>query len=184
MSKLPGMLPSSARFHIDAGNSWAWATHYLHLNSISNYRIAMGFGSMGWAPGAAVGAASAQDEAPVVCITGDGSYLMSGQEITVAVQQRLSIIFIVLNDSVFGMVKHGQRIGGAEQIGYELPRVDFSLMAQAVGARGIAIRSAQAFDELDIHSLLDGNGPVLLDIHIDSEEVPPMASRLKGLGRG
>ncbi len=184
MSKLPGMLPSSARFHIDAGNSWAWATHYLHLNSISNYRIAMGFGSMGWAPGAAVGAASAQGEALVVCITGDGSYLMSGQEITVAVQQQLSMIFIVLNDSAFGMVKHGQRIGGAEQIGYELPRVDFSLMAQAVGARGIAIRNAQALDELDIHSLLDGNGPVLLDIHIDSEEVPPMASRLKGLGRG
>ncbi len=108
---------------------------------------------------------------------------MSGQEMTVAVQQRLSVIFIVLNDSAFGMVKHGQRIGGAEQIGYELPRVDFSLMAQAVGARGIAIRNAQALDELDIRSLLDGSGPVLLDIHIDSEEVPPMASRLKGLGR-
>jgi len=184
MSKLPGMLPSSARFHIDAGNAWAWATHYLHLNAIANYRVAMGFGSMGWAIGAAVGAATAQDKAPVVCITGDGSYLMSGQEMTVAVQQRLSVIFVVLNDSAFGMVKHGQRIGGAEQIGYELPGVDFSLMAKAVGARGIAIRNAQALDELDIRSLLDGNGPVLLDIHIDSEEVPPMASRLKGLGRG
>jgi len=184
MSKLPDMLPSSARFHIDAGNSWAWATHYLHPHSASNYKIAMGFGSMGWAIGAAVGAACAQDEAPVVCITGDGSYLMSGQEITVAVQQQLSVVFVVLNDSAFGMVKHGQRIGGAEQIGFELPGVNFAMMAQAVGARGVTISNAQALDELDLCALLEIGGPVLLDIHIDAEEVPPMDARLKDLGRG
>ena len=184
MSKLPDMLPSSARFHVDAGNSWAWATHYLHLNSASKYKIAMGFGSMGWAIGAAVGAACAQDEAPVVCITGDGSYLMSGQEITVAVQQQLSVVFVVLNDSAFGMVKHGQRIGGAEQIGFELPGVNFAMMAQAVGARGVTISNVQALDELDLGALLEIGGPVLLDIHIDAEEVPPMAARLKDLGRG
>jgi acetolactate synthase-1/2/3 large subunit len=184
MSKLPGMLPSSARFYVDAGNSWAWATHYLHPHSVSNYKIAMGFGSMGWGIGAAVGAACAQDEAPVVCITGDGSYLMSGQEITVAVQQQLSVVFVVLNDSAFGMVKHGQRIGGAEQIGFELPGVNFAMMAQAVGARGVTIPNAQALDELDLGALLEIDGPVLLDIHIDAEEVPPMAARLKDLGRG
>ncbi|MBL1261686.1 MAG: thiamine pyrophosphate-binding protein [Thiotrichaceae bacterium] len=184
MSKLPELLPSTARYHVDAGNSWAWATHYLHLNTTSNYKIAMGFGSMGWAVGASVGAACAQKEAPVVCITGDGSYLMSGQEITVAVQQQLSVIFVVLNDSAYGMVKHGQRIGGAEEIGFELPTVDFALMAQAVGARGVTIRNAQELDELDITSLLSERGPVLLDVHIDAEEVPPMASRLKELNRG
>ncbi len=182
MSKLPELLPSAARYHIDAGNSWAWATHYLHLNAASNYQVAMGFGSMGWAVGASVGAACAQKGAPVVCITGDGSYLMSGQEITVAVQQQLSVIFVVLNDSSYGMVKHGQRIGGAEEIGFELPSVDFALMAQAAGARGVSIRNAQELDELDVTSLLSEKGPVLLDIYIDAEEVPPMASRLKELG--
>ena len=184
MAKLPGMFPLAARYHIDAGNSWAWATHYLHLNSVLNYRIAMGFGSMGWAIGASVGAACAQDEAPVVCITGDGSYLMSGQEITVAVQQQLPVIFVVLNDSAYGMVKHGQRLGGAEQIGFELPSVDFAMMARAVGAKGVTVHNAQELDELDMNSLLDTKGPVLLDIHIDSEQIPPMASRMKELGRG
>jgi len=184
MGKLPGLLPSKSRYHIDAGNSWAWATHYLHLNSVLNYRIAMGFGSMGWAIGAAVGAASAQDEAPAVCITGDGSYLMSGQEITVAVQLQLPVIFVVLNDHAFGMVKHGQRLGGAEAIGFELPPVNFAMMARAVGAVGISVENAQQLDELEIDQLLDTKGPVLLDIHIDPEEVPPMASRMKELGRG
>ena len=82
------------------------------------------------------------------------------------------------------MVKHGQRIGGAEQIGFELPRVNFAMMAQAVGARGVTISNAQALDELDVCALLEIGGPVLLDIHIDAEEVPPMAARLKDLGRG
>ncbi len=184
MGKLPAMFPLATRFHVDAGNSWAWATHYLHLNSVSNYHIAMGFGSMGWAIGAAVGAASAQSDAPVVCISGDGSYLMSGQELTVAVQQQLSVIFVILNDSAYGMVRHGQRIGGAEQIGFELPSVDFAMIARAMGARGMTVRNAQELDELDVASLHESNGPVLLDVYIDPEEVPPMASRLKELGRG
>ena len=109
---------------------------------------------------------------------------MSGQEITVAVQLQLPVIFVVLNDHAFGMVKHGQRLGGAEAIGFELPPVDFAMMARAVGAVGISVENAQQLDELEIDQLLDTKGPVLLDIHIDPEEVPPMASRMKELGRG
>ncbi len=184
MKKLPAMFSEATRYHVDAGNSWAWATHYLHLNFASNYETSMSFGSMGWAIGAAVGAACAQNKAPAVCITGDGSYLMSGQEITVAVEQQLPVIFVILNDNAYGMVKHGQRIGGAEEIGFELPAVDFAMMARAVGARGVTVKNAAALDALDIPSLLEDGGPLLLDVYIDSEEVPPMASRLKELARG
>jgi len=181
MRTLPEKLPSASRFHIDAGNGWAWATHYLHLNTTANYRVGMHFGSMGWAIGASVGAACAQDDSPSVCITGDGSYLMSGQEITVAVQQNLSVVFIVLNDSAYGMVMHGQRLNGAESVGFDLPNVDFAMMARAVGAKGVTVRNSEELDELDICTLLGEGGPVLIDIHIDPEEVPPMASRIKDL---
>ncbi|MBL1261598.1 MAG: hypothetical protein COB33_013840 [Thiotrichaceae bacterium] len=58
---------------------------------------------------------------PIACITGDGSYLMSGQEITVAVAEQLPVIFVVLNDGCLGMVKHGQALGGGEPIGFQLP---------------------------------------------------------------
>ncbi len=181
MSQLPGILPEASRFFIDTGNSWAWATHYMHLNSVSNYHIAMNYGAMGWAIGAAVGAAFVKENSPTVCITGDGSYLMNGQEITVAVQHQLPVIFVILNDNGYGMVKHGQRMGGAEEIGYELPHVDFAMMARAVGATGVTVRHAQDLDELDMKALLSGGGPLLLDIHIDPEEVPPMGSRIREL---
>lgn len=183
MSLLPKKLPMKSRFYIDAGNGWAWATHYLHLEAEQNYRVGMRYGSMGWAIGAAIGAAIAKPDLPIVCVTGDGSYLMSGQELTVAVELRLPVIFIILNDSALGMVKHGQRMAGAEQVGFELPRVNFAMMAQAVGATGITLSTAAEFDALDIQALFDGvDGPLLLDVHIDGEEVPPIHERIKELG--
>src|SRR5690606_28066993 len=106
------------RIFIDAGNAWAWATHYLtRSNNEGHYHIAMGFGSMAWSIGAAIGCALANRAAPTLCIVGDGSYLMSAQEITVAAQQKLPVVFLVLNDSAMGMVMHGQRLGGQESIG-------------------------------------------------------------------
>jgi len=106
---------------------------------------------------------------------------MSGQEITVALQEKLSVIFIVLNDSSLGMVKHGQRMTGAEQTGYELPQVDFAMLAQAMGVRGVSIRCPQDLLELSIDNKWLAEGPVLLDVHIDKEQVPPIFSRINAL---
>ena len=104
---------------------------------------------MGWAIGSAVGVALACPGCPVVCLTGDGSVLMSGQELTVAVQEKLPIIFVVLNDAGLGMVKHGQRLTGAENIGFQLPRVDFSSFAKAMGAHAQVIDSPKDVLSLD-----------------------------------
>lgn len=137
---------------------------------------------MGWAIGAAVGTSLGCPTNPVVCVTGDGSLLMSGQEITVAVQERLPVIFIVLNDSALGMVKHGQRLTGAESIGFELPAVDYCAFAKAMGAAAFTIRSLQDLLDLDVDAMCNRAGPTLLDARIDPEEVPPMTVRLRGLG--
>jgi acetolactate synthase-1/2/3 large subunit len=158
-------------------------THYLHLKTCSNYRVGMGFGAMSWGIGAAVGTALGNPSAPVVCVTGDGSFLMSGQELTVAVAERLAVIFVILNDSSLGMVKHGQRLGGGEAIGYQLPAVDFALMAKAMGAEGYVIRTLQDLKAIDITKICRRLGPTVLDVHIDAESVPPIGSRLKSLGR-
>ena len=73
-------IPFGFRLHIDAVNAWAWFTHYYHrANAQGHYHIAMGFGSMGWAIGSAVGNCFGSKQ-PNICITGDGSYLMSGQD--------------------------------------------------------------------------------------------------------
>lgn len=204
MNDLGRLFPPGTRFHADAGNSVAWSTHYLQprdrrqgerrqtshrrfdvgrrRNDGSWLRVTMDFAPMGWAIGAAIGTALANREVPVVCITGDGSLLMNGQELSVAVAERLSVVFVVLNDAALGMVKHGQRLAGAEQIGFELPPTDFASVARAMGAHAHTIRSPEDLAKLDIESICSHPGPTLLDVYIDGEEVPPMNLRMRVLG--
>ena len=187
MHDLPKLFPSNTRYLMDVGNSFAWGTHYLHPY---DRRMAGGreqhgilfsacfeFASMGWAIGSAVGTAMAVPNTPIVCVTGDGSWLMSGQEITVALEERLSIIFIIINDSAYGMVKHGQILSEAEQTAYKLPKVNYCAMAEAMGAFGSIVDSPEQLNELDINAICNRSGPTLLDIRIDPDEVPPISMR-------
>lgn len=204
MKELSKRFPPTTRFLADTGNSMIWAAHYLQpwnrrgighrvkpigyvegerRSGTANWlRIALEFAPMGWAIGAAIGIARGNPRCPVVCITGDGSYLMSGQEITTAAEEKLAVIFVILNDHAYGMVMHGQRLAGAEPIAYELTRVDFRKMAEAMGVPGHVIESPEDFDRIDFAAMLSRKGPTLLDVRIDREEVPPMMLRLKTLG--
>ncbi|MFZ5543773.1 MAG: thiamine pyrophosphate-binding protein [Pseudomonadota bacterium] len=202
MNLLSQKCPPHTRFVADAGNSAAWAVHYLQARDrraargsgqveptperrsgrASWLRVTMDFAPMGWAIGAAIGIASGNRRCPVVCITGDGSYLMNGQEITVAADLGLPVLFVVLNDGALGMVKHGQRLAGAEPIGFQLPAVDYCALAQAMGIPGHVIRSPQDLAALDFDAVLSREGPTMLDVRIDPEEVPPMNVRMKTLG--
>ena len=204
MRELSRRLPPSTRFFADAGNSTAWAIHYLQPHDRRVFRqhdydamndggrrregdagwlrVLMDFAPMGWAIGAAVGSARGNPKCPVVCLTGDGSYLMNGQEISVAAAEKLTVVFVILNDSALGMVKHGQRLAGAEQIAIELPSVDYCLQAESMGIPAHLIRSPDDFDRLDIEAIMARPGPTLLDVRIDGEEVPPMNLRMKTLG--
>ncbi len=205
MRELGQLFPESTRFLADAGNSMAWAVHYLQLfdrrrserriggrdsdpaigrrKSEGGWlRVTVDFAPMGWAIGGAVGTAAANRDVPVVCITGDGSMLMNGQEISVAVAEELTVIFVVLNDAALGMVKHGQQLARAERIAFKLPATDFAAMARAMGAHACTIRAPEDFATLDMEAICKRKGPTLLDVHIDSEEVPPMSLRMRTLG--
>lgn len=205
MRELGQLFPPTTRFLADTGNSVSWSVHYLHpgidrragerrlggggrkvtlgqrKTSGGWLRVTMNFASMGWAIGGAVGTAAANPDVPVVCITGDGSMLMNGQELSVAVAEQLSIVFVVLNDSSLGMVRHGQRLAGAEQIGCGLPPTDFAALARALGAEAHTIRSPQDMSDLDITAMCARKGPTLLDVLIDPDEVPPMNVRMRVL---
>jgi len=192
MRDLTRLLPPNTHYLVDSGNSLSWAIHYLNPydRRLAGRRAANGsifwtcleYASMGWAIGAAIGTAMAKPGTPTVCLTGDGSLLMSGQEITVAVEHGLTVIFVVLNDSALGMVKHGQRLAGAESVGFELPESDLAAMARALGAEGIVINSPEDLAALDIIKLCTRAGPTLLDIRVDRDQIPPMASRIRMLG--
>lgn len=183
MAVLNRILPAETRMYLDAGNAWAWVTHYYvntHYGGL--VRIGEGFGAMGWGVAAAVGSAKANPDVLTVCLVGDGAYLMSAQEISVAAQHHLPVVFMVLNDAALGMVMHGQRIGGAESIGWELNQVNYAMQAQSMGIPGIVVHSAAQLEDMDFNAFANLRGPVLLDVRIDREEIPPIAQRIKFLG--
>jgi acetolactate synthase-1/2/3 large subunit len=203
MKALSEHFPPNTRFLADSGNSMVWTVHYLQPHNrriertrqpadgmtpeqrsgTANWlRVMMDFCPMGWAIGAAVGIARGNPACPVVCITGDGAFLMSGQEITVAAMEGLTVIYVVLNDGALGMVKHGQRLAKAEVTCFELPQVDYRKLAESMGIPGHVIHSPHELDNLDFDTILRRKGPTLLDVRIDGEEVPPMLLRMKTLG--
>lgn len=189
MYELPKLFPPNTHYLADSGNSFSWATHYLHPHdrriagdraaSGGFFQAAMEFASMGWAIGGAIGTAIARPGTPIVCIVGDGAMLMSGQEITVAVQEQLPVIFVVLNDSEYGMVKHGQRRTGAEPIAFKLIDIDFCAFAKAMGINAYVVESPKDLQEIDYKAICAQRGPTLLDVRIDREESPPIGLRTK-----
>jgi acetolactate synthase-1/2/3 large subunit len=198
MKLLARKFPHNTKYLADIGASFAWAIHYLHpykwgpsheqseQNSAKEiwpgvFRTCLEFSSMGWAQGAAIGTGFACKGDPVVCITGDGSCLMSGAELTVALQHNLSVIFVVLNDSSYGMVEHGQRLTGAESIGTELPEVSYAKIARAMGIDAYTIRCTQDLLELDVDEITTKRSPTVLDCLIDKAEVPPIGLRTNAL---
>jgi len=166
--------PPETRFLIDNSNSVPWSIHYFFNRHPENYHLSVGFASMGWAIGAAVGMALGAKNTPVVCLTGDGCFLMNGLEISVAVEQNLPVIFVVLIDRAYGMIKHSLRRTSNERVDLAIPPIDFCQMAKAAGADAYAIRHPEDFEKLDYQTLCSRKGPTLLEISIDPEEVPPL----------
>ena len=155
--------PSDTRVAADSGASYMWTIHYWEFLPSKGlernlFRAGMGFSSMGWAIGACIGLAKANPTNPVVCLTGDGSLLMSGQDITTAQSENVNVLFIVLNDSSLGLVKHGQKLAGAEPIGFKLLPINFSNVARAMGIEAYRIESKLDFDNLDLNAILKKQG--------------------------
>ena len=183
ISYLSRLCPQDVRCYADAGNSFFWATHYWqptfeHAAGINHLRISMSFASMGWAPGAAIGSAFANKKVPILCLMGDGSYLMNSQEISVAYQHNLNVVFVILNDSQLGTVRHGQKLAGNEDHANKLPDVNYAMIAAAMNIEAYRIHSIAELEALSFPSLFEKNGPVLLDILIDPEVVPPIGIRV------
>jgi len=106
---------------------------------------------------------------------------MAGQEITTALQENLNLLMVVLNDSALGMVRHGQSLSGGEPIGNRLPVIRYADMAEAMGIESYRIETMEQLLSLDLGAILQRSGPCLLDVLVDSNEIPPMGSRMKVL---
>jgi acetolactate synthase-1/2/3 large subunit len=113
---------------------------------------------------AALGAKAAFPDRKVVAVVGDGCFLMSALELASAVQERLPIVVILINDSTLTLIKATQQRRYAERyIGVDLLNPDFALLA---GAFGVAYRRADDDEEFEaaLRKGINLDGPMLLEV--------------------
>ncbi|MBI2395612.1 MAG: thiamine pyrophosphate-binding protein [Deltaproteobacteria bacterium] len=161
----------------EAGNSFAWTTHSLRF-SRPVHRASTGFGSMGHATCGVVGAAIAAG-GKAIAVVGDGAMLMNS-EVSTAVEHRVPAVWIVLNDSQYGMIEQGMRSVGLAPFATRIPRADFASIARAVGARGLRVRSELELDAA-LAEAMDAAGPFVVDVDLAGDEDAPTRKRNSSL---
>ncbi len=117
-----------------------------------------------------------QPERTVVCLSGDGDFLMTGQELATAVQEDAAIVVLVVNNGMYGTIRmHQEREYPGRESGTRLVNPDFAAYARAFGAHGEVVERTADFAEAFERALACG-GPALLELRVDPEAITPRAT--------
>jgi thiamine pyrophosphate-dependent acetolactate synthase large subunit-like protein len=100
------------------------------------FQYPMGWGTLGYAFPAALGAAAA---GPTVSVSGDGGFLFACGELATAKQERLPLTAVVVDDGGYGMLRYDQRHSGVEPYGVDLVTPDFGMLARSFGIRATVV---------------------------------------------
>jgi acetolactate synthase-1/2/3 large subunit len=166
-------MPDTAQLFVDNGNSILWATQYFEARRPNTYFVDLGLASMGSAVAGIVGGALGAPRQLSVALVGDAAFAMNGVEVHTAVEQRLPIVWVVLNNGGHGMVSQGEKLMKGMNFGtsrFTVP-LDVAAMARAVGARGVRAETTRQFRNA-LAEALRADGPTVIDTVVDPEEVP------------
>ncbi|MEO8386161.1 MAG: thiamine pyrophosphate-binding protein [Betaproteobacteria bacterium] len=172
MQHLESVLPPDAILTNGAGNYATWV-HRFHRYRGFRTQLAPTSGAMGYGVPAAVAAKAVHPERVVVAFAGDGCFLMTGQELATAVQYQLNVIFIVVNNNMYGTIRmHQEREFPGHVYGTALVNPDFAAYARAFGASGEVVCNTAEFAPAFERAMNVGR-PALIEIRIDPEAISP-----------
>jgi len=183
VSWLDGRLPENAIVANGAGNYATWMHRFFRYRGYRS-QLAPYSGSMGYGVPAAVTAKVLHRDRMVLSWNGDGCFLMNGQELATAVQYDLPIVFVVVDNGMYGTIRmHQERTYPSRVSGTDLRNPDFAALARAYGADGETVVRTEDFAPAFERAAASGK-PALLHLKLDPQALTPNASldQLRALG--
>jgi acetolactate synthase-1/2/3 large subunit len=153
------------------GQHQMWAMQYLSCERPRSFLTSGGHGTMGFGLPAAIGARAARPGATVVCVDGDGSFLMTCQELGTAVAERLPVIVVVIDNGGLGMVRQWQEMFYDHRLSQvrTAPGTDIAAVARGFGARAFTVRTASELTAAFVEAQACGETCVL-DVKVEEGE--------------
>jgi acetolactate synthase I/II/III large subunit len=156
-------------FALDAGNNRTWMAHLYQSRQANTFFCPGGTAGMGWGLPASVALKLVYPDRPVVCVTGDGGYMMTVNALSTAMQYQLPILCVVFNDSALGMVLDHQTPG--RYIASEFIETDNAAIARGFGAFGVQVKDSRDLPDAIRQAQASGL-PAVVDVLIDREPSP------------
>ncbi len=176
MKTLDERLPADYLIANGAGNFATWA-HRFHRYVRFRTQLAPTSGAMGYGVPAGIAAKLLAPDRTVVVLVGDGDFQMTGQEIATAVQERAAVLFVVVDNGMYGTIRmHQERTFPKRVSGTRLVNPDFAALAASYGAFGEKVATTDAFDAALGRALAfmnDERRPALLALEADPAIVTP-----------
>ena len=164
------LLPRDTVMTNGAGNFSGWIHRYWQYEDFRS-QIAPTNGAMGYGVPAGVAAKIACPDKLVVSVSGDGCFLMNGQEIATAIQYNLKILFIVFDNGMYGTIRmHQERDYPSHVYGTALKNPDFAALAKAYGLHAETVTSTRDIRGA-IKRCIDQNSASLIHIKVDPEAI-------------
>ncbi len=140
-------LPSDAIVVSDLTLMAYWCRRLLDFYEPRSNLYPWGFGTLGFALPAAIGAKLARPERPVVAICGDGGFMFNLQELATAIQHEVPIVLLVFNDNSYGVLEKQQEVLFGRKIGVNLYNPDFIALAKSFGIKGERVDTIDALED-------------------------------------
>jgi acetolactate synthase-1/2/3 large subunit len=182
LKKLRELLPADSIATTEVGQNQMWAGLFFQALQPRTFITSGGLGTMGFGFPAAIGAKVACPNRTVIDIAGDGSFIMTEQELACAVEENIPVIVMVFNNTVLGNVAQWQRmLYKRRYTAVNLGKVpNFVKLAEAYGAQGILAQSIEEFAKA-IKTAMKSEIATVINVPISPEEnifpmVPPGSS--------
>ncbi len=155
----------------EVGQHQMWAAQFLTFEDPNRWMTSGGLGTMGYGFPASIGVQMAHPDALVINVAGEASWLMNMQEMGTAIQYRLPVKQLILNNERLGMVRQWQQLLHGERYSHSWSEAlpDFVKLAEAFGGKGIRVSDPKDLDDA-IMEMLAYDGPVIFDCLVEKHE--------------